>query len=102
MIELIMVIVILGILAAVAIPRFVDLSTQAEDSACDGVKGAIASAASIYYAQMAANGSTPVFPTDLTVLGTQAMADGLTPVCPGGGTLTYSNATGTATCNLHG
>ena len=37
LIELIMVIVILGILAAVAIPRFVNLQGQAENAAEDGV-----------------------------------------------------------------
>jgi len=47
LIELIMVIVILGILAATALPRFVDLSGDAEQAAADGVAGAIASSASI-------------------------------------------------------
>ena len=37
LIELIMVIVILGILAAVAIPRYIDLQTQAQQAAEDGV-----------------------------------------------------------------
>jgi len=47
LIELIMVIVILGILAATALPRFVNLSGDAEQAAADGVAGAIASSASI-------------------------------------------------------
>ena len=65
LIELIMVIVILGILAAVAIPRFVDLSAEAEDAACEGMQGAVASASSIYYAEVAATTSnTPQFPGD--------------------------------------
>ena len=50
LIELIMVIVILGILAATALPKFVDLSAEAEQSAADGAAGALASAASINYA----------------------------------------------------
>lgn len=49
LIELIVVIVILGILAATALPKFVDLSSNAEDAAADGVAGAIASASSINY-----------------------------------------------------
>ncbi|MBF0425029.1 MAG: prepilin-type N-terminal cleavage/methylation domain-containing protein [Magnetococcales bacterium] len=44
MIELIIVVVILGILAAVAVPRFANLSGSARDAAVWGVAGAISSA----------------------------------------------------------
>lgn len=47
LIELVIVIVILGILAATALPRFVDLSTDARVSAVNGLAGSIRSAASI-------------------------------------------------------
>lgn len=50
LIELIMVIVILGILAATAIPRFVDLSTQAGNAAAEGAAGALAAGSAINYA----------------------------------------------------
>ncbi|MCZ8292215.1 MAG: type II secretion system protein [Hylemonella sp.] len=50
LIELVMVIVILGILAAVAIPQFVDFKGDAESAAVQGVSGAAASAATINYA----------------------------------------------------
>lgn len=50
LIELVVVIVILGILAATALPKFVDLSTEADVAATKGVAGGIASAASINYA----------------------------------------------------
>ena len=50
LIELVMVIVILGVLGAVAIPNFVDLSGDAEDSAIRGVAGGITSAATINFA----------------------------------------------------
>ena len=43
-IELIVVIVILGILAATALPKFVDLSSDAKQAAAQGVAGAAASA----------------------------------------------------------
>lgn len=49
LIELIVVIVILGILAAVALPKFVDLTGDAEKAAAEGVAGALASASSINY-----------------------------------------------------
>lgn len=49
LIELVIVIVILGILAATALPRFVDLSDSAGESAQLGFKGAIDSASAINY-----------------------------------------------------
>ncbi len=51
LIELVVVIVILGILAATALPKFVDLSADAVQAKADGVSGAIGSGASILYAQ---------------------------------------------------
>jgi MSHA pilin protein MshA len=50
LIELIVVIVILGILAATALPRFVNLSGDAAQSAVDATAGAISSAAAINFA----------------------------------------------------
>ena len=47
LIELIIVIVILGIIAAIAIPRFTGLSGEARISAVKGMAGAISSAATI-------------------------------------------------------
>ncbi|MEK6532002.1 MAG: type II secretion system protein [Deltaproteobacteria bacterium] len=51
LIELVMVIVILAILAAVAVPRFIDLQTDAKKSTAKGVAGAIAGSANILHAQ---------------------------------------------------
>jgi len=50
LIELVMVIVILGVLAAVALPKFVDLKGDAQQAAMSGVAGAAASGAAINYA----------------------------------------------------
>jgi MSHA pilin protein MshA len=50
LIELVVVIVILGILAAVAVPKFIDLKSDAQEAAIAGVKGAIESASAINYA----------------------------------------------------
>lgn len=47
LIELIMVIVILGILAATALPKFADLKSEANRSALSGLRGAMDSAAAI-------------------------------------------------------
>jgi MSHA pilin protein MshA len=99
LIELIMVIVILGILAAVAIPKFVNLSDQADMNACKSTRGTIASSASIYYADCAARNIPLTFPSSTDQVA-KVMADGQWPVCPGKGTLTYNATTGTATCSL--
>ena len=53
LIELIIVIVILGALAAVAVPRFIDLSDEAQTAALDGVEGALLSSAAILVADPA-------------------------------------------------
>jgi MSHA pilin protein MshA len=50
LIELVMVIVILGVLSAIALPKFVDLSTDAQQAATTSVAGAISSASAINYA----------------------------------------------------
>jgi MSHA pilin protein MshA len=54
MIELIVVIVILGILAATALPKFIDLSGESKDAALRGMAASASSAMSINYAGCAA------------------------------------------------
>lgn len=56
LIELIAVIVILGILAAVALPRFADMSGDARRSQVNGGLGAVRSAASIAHSAWLAGG----------------------------------------------
>ncbi len=55
LIELVVVIVILGILAATALPKFIDLSGQANTAAVQGVAGAISSGSAVNYASRKAN-----------------------------------------------
>ena len=50
LIELVVVIVILGILAAVAVPQFTDVSQSAKDAVADGACGALQSSAVLLYA----------------------------------------------------
>lgn len=50
LIELIMIIIILGILAAIAVPKYADLQDQARDSVLDASVGALKPAAIIQYA----------------------------------------------------
>ena len=55
LIELIAVIVILGVLSAVAIPRFIDLSAAAEQSSVDGIAGALGAGSALNHANNIAN-----------------------------------------------
>ena len=55
LIELVVVIVILGILAVTALPKFIDLSTDASLAAVKGVAGSISSASAINYGARKAN-----------------------------------------------
>ena len=50
LIELVAVIVILGVLAATAVPKFVDLSDAANDAAIKGIASALSSASSLNHA----------------------------------------------------
>lgn len=50
LIELVMVIVILGVLAAVALPKFASVDTEAKAAALAGVAGSLSSASAINYA----------------------------------------------------
>ena len=65
LIELVMVIVILGILAATALPRYIDLSGQAQTSATKGAIGGIRAAVAIGYANNAINGNA-IWPSNIT------------------------------------
>ena len=58
LIELVVVFVILGILAATAIPRFTTVTDQSRVAVADGIVGAIQSAAVIRYATSAGAGAT--------------------------------------------
>src|SRR5690554_6079974 len=58
LIELVMVIVILGILAAFALPRFADFGGDARAASVQGLGGAIKSASSIARARFLANGDS--------------------------------------------
>jgi len=74
LIELVIVIVILGILAAAALPRFSDLSTDARVAAINGLAGSLRSAASIAHATQLAKGLSDN--TTVTLEGTSIAMSG--------------------------
>ena len=84
-IELVVVITILGILAAVALPKFFDIQNEARRASAAGVAGAVASGAAINYSGRIATGSavgagqaTVVNQCTVAVLG-RVLAGGIPP-----------------------
>ncbi|QXO17110.1 type II secretion system protein [Vibrio ostreae] len=70
LIELVVVIVILGILAVTAAPRFLNLQDDARTAAAQGLKGAIAGAAGVTYGKAAIAGVEGAPSTTLNLDGT--------------------------------
>jgi prepilin-type N-terminal cleavage/methylation domain-containing protein len=62
LIELVIIVVILGILAAVAIPKYQDLSTEAKEAAARSALGSLRSAITIWYANEAVKTGSPEWP----------------------------------------
>lgn len=96
LIELVMVIVILGILAATALPKFVDLKSDAQTAALSGVAGAVSSAFAVNAAARSANSAKGV-----AVTGTVTIATAVDSVMQGGLPSGYS-VSGSATCTAAG
>ncbi|MEA3362040.1 MAG: type II secretion system protein, partial [Thermodesulfobacteriota bacterium] len=78
LIELVVVIVILGILAAVAVPKFVDMQDDATDAAIQGARGSVASGMALAHARAlvdATAGSITMEGTPVTMIGQYPTAD---------------------------
>jgi len=97
LVELIVVIVIIGILAAVAVPKFLDLSDSAKAAACKQNQATIETAASVGYAN-AAIGGAAAYPADLAAMVTANLLAEV-PTCPSAGTYTYDNVNGEVVCS---
>jgi len=72
LIELVIIIVILSILAAVAIPKYQDLSSEAREAAARSALGSIRSGITIFYANQAVTTGTATWPAlaELATIGT--------------------------------
>ena len=70
LIELIVVIVILGILAATALPKFLSIANDARASVMKGVQGSMTAANSMIYGKAAVNGLMGAGPFTLTAVQT--------------------------------
>ncbi len=98
LIELIVVIVILGILAATALPKFVDLSGDAKKAKAEGFAGAVASGNSIQLAKNLATGATSYSP--VCGDGVLGSASGCTFSLSGTSCTVTCDTTGVATVTL--
>lgn len=99
LIELVMVIVILGVLAAVALPKFLDLKADASLAATQGVAGSLSSAAAVNYAARNVNatkGNAVANCTDVATVLQGGLPTGYTITA-----LTVASTT-TASCTLTG
>jgi len=108
LIELVVVIVILGILAAIAIPKYTDLAASARTASAQGLCGALASSAVLLYAsnKAATTGAlimsgTSYSATDFTtVTNAYVAATGCTfSVTPAGGVATACTLVPVSICN---
>ena len=100
-IELIAVIVILGILAAVALPKYIDLSTGARTAACSAWQGTIEGGSAINFAARTASSTAGTVFTTCGV--TSTLSPGVGLLISGGAPTslsivsgTFTNVTGTA------
>jgi prepilin-type N-terminal cleavage/methylation domain-containing protein len=69
LIELVIIIAVLGILAAVAIPKYANITSESKEAAARGALGGLRSGVTIFYANEAVTTGTASWPT-LNQLGT--------------------------------
>jgi len=98
LIELVVVIVILGILAATALPKFIDLRSDAASAATQGVAGGISSAFATNYAGYLANSTKGIRISEAA----QSCDAAAGSVLQGGVPTGYTVSNGTVNCGTAG
>lgn len=63
LIELVIIIAVLGILAAVAIPKYANITSESKEAAARGALGGLRSGVTIFYANQAVTTGTASWPT---------------------------------------
>ncbi len=103
LIELVMVIVILGILAAVAIPRYIDLTTTATTAALNGVEGSLKGSAGVLIATSAGGVGFGLVKTRAIVIANTDLGGGATATTAAGvGNILIGVSGSTKTINMGG
>lgn len=114
LIELVVVIALLGILAAFALPRFASLESEARSATVQGLAGSLRSASAMAHGLYLATSVTPVvmegqniaivngYPSADDVANTLSDTTGFDPGTPAGGTVTITKlgATTPANCSV--
>lgn len=113
LIELVVVIALLGILAAFAIPRFASLEREARSAVTQGLAGSVRSAAAMAHGLNLATGVTPVnmegnnidivngYPDAETISDTLADVSGFgPPTITGGDTATFAKTGAPGVCQV--
>ena len=63
LVELVIIIAVLGVLAAVAIPKYSNITSESKEAAARGALGGLRSGVTIFYANQAVTTGTAVWPT---------------------------------------
>ncbi|ADI29662.1 prepilin-type N-terminal cleavage/methylation domain-containing protein [Methylotenera versatilis] len=117
LVELVVVIVILGILAATALPRFINLTNSARSASINGLAGGMRSAVGVVQARYFAAGGTGTtatmadgtsvtvtantgIPTTAGIAQALQSTDGFTPGTAAAGVIKYDFTTAVANCSL--
>lgn len=82
LIELVIIIVILGILAAVAIPKYKDISSEAREASARSALGGLRSGIAIWYANQAVTTGTATWPPIDSLRATGAVMEQSIPANP--------------------
>jgi MSHA pilin protein MshA len=82
LIELIIVMVVLGIMAALAIPKFLDIRGDAQKAAVQGALGGVRSAIANYYGKQVSSTGTGSYPATALLIDTTTVMDGPIPNNP--------------------
>jgi prepilin-type N-terminal cleavage/methylation domain-containing protein len=98
LVELLAVVLILAVIAAVVVARFANYTSDGHATACYVTQGEIEVQAQLWYRNQ---GTWPA--ANLSGFGsnTAYFPDGTLPVCPSGGTFSFNSLNGEVTCTHH-
>ena len=93
--ELLVVIVIIGVLAAIGVPAYKSMTEKAKQAACDATRHTLQTGVAMHYAD---KGS---YPDNTGAAIADYIDNAATITCPDGGTYTVDGVTGEVYCDKH-